>query len=115
MASGRRHRAGMDAGWQVDNVFIDPCYRVTQQRPQVLDSSRRWGCRRADGLTAGISGKNISRRLTPGLSHEQLLGRRAAELSRRAESANLDSRSEDLRSDVSTLDRLEGHRSRLVR
>ena len=70
--------------------------------------SSRWRCR-------AVSGQDLARRHAHRLSHEQLVGRRAPQLSRRPEPADLDRRSEDLRPRVAAVDRLEGHRSRLGR
>ena len=73
------------------------------------------GVETADGAAARLSGQDLRRRRAHRLPHEQVVGRRAAQLSRRAEPADLDRRSEDLRPRLAAVDRFEGHRSGLGR
>ena len=62
-------------------------------------------------LPRALSGQDLAGRLAHRVSHEQLVGRRAPQLSRRPESSDLDRRSEDVRPRLAAVDRFEGHRS----
>ena len=62
-------------------------------------------------LPRGVSGKDFRGRIAHRLSDEQLVGRGAAQLSRRSEPSDLDRRYEDLRSGHAAVDRFERHRS----
>ena len=60
-------------------------------------------------LPRGYQGKISRGRDAHRVPHEQLLGRRAPQLSRRAEPPDLDRRSQELRPGVAAVERLEGH------
>ena len=66
-------------------------------------------------LPRALPGQDLARRHAHRVPHEQLVGRGAAQLSRRPEPADLDRRSQDLRSRLAAVDRFEGHRSGLGR
>ncbi len=96
------------------------CFRLrratlgAERRAAILDRARCRRRRGADGAAARLPGKDFCRRRAHRLSHEQLVGRRAPQLSRRPEPADLDRRSENLRSGLAAVDRFEGHGSGLV-
>ena len=66
-------------------------------------------------LPRGYQGKISAGRHAHRLSHEQLVGRGAPQLSRRPEPPDLDRRSQDVRSRLAAVDRFEGHGSGLGR
>ena len=94
----------MDAGRPERHVFLFARHLVAERRAAFLDRTRRRRRRRADAFAARLSGKNFRRWIAYRLSHEQFLGRRAPQLSRRAEPAHLDRRSEELRFGFAALD-----------
>ena len=111
LASRRRHGAGLDARRQVDPLRVGPrdagrraARRASGPCPSTAASKSRCRCR------APIRAR-FRRRHAHRLPHEQLVGRRASQLSRRTEPSDLDRRSQDLRSRLAAVDRLEGHRS----
>ena len=115
VASKPRPRTGMDARRQVDRLLDEPRHVGAERRAAVLDGAGRRGRRAADAAPARVSGKSFRRWHARGVPDEQLVGRGAAELSRRTEPPDLDRRSEDLRSDLAAVDRFEGRRPRLAR
>ena len=62
-------------------------------------------------LPRALPGQDLARRHARRLSHEQLVGRGAPQLSRRPEPSDLDRRSQDVRPRVAAVDRFEGHGS----
>ena len=115
LASGRRRRAGLDARRQVRDVRVVARDVGAERRGALLDRAGRRRHRTAAGAAARLSGQDLARRHAHRVSHEQFVGRRAAELSGRAEPADLDRRPQDVRSRLAAVDRLEGRRSRLGR
>ena len=95
VASRRRRRAGLDARRQVDRVRLVARDVGAERRAALLDRAGRGRRRGADGAAARLSGQDLARRHAHRLSHEQLVGRRAAQLSRRPEPPDLDRRSQD--------------------
>ena len=101
-------------GWTPDGK-IDRLQLVARDvgaecRAALLDRAGRGRCRDADAAAARLHGQDLARRTARRVSHEQLVGRRAPQLSRRAESSDLDRRSQDLRSRDDA--ERHGHRSR---
>ena len=74
VASGRRRRAGMDAGWQGDHVRVRPRVVGAKRRAAVLDRARRGGRRVANGDSSRLPGQDFAERFAHRVSHEQLVG-----------------------------------------
>ncbi len=88
-------------GWTPDGK-IDRLQLVArdigaERRAALLDRAGRRRRGNADGAPARVSGQDLARRPPRRVSHEQLVGRRASQLSRRSESSDLDRRSQDVR------------------
>jgi dipeptidyl aminopeptidase/acylaminoacyl peptidase len=73
-------------GWTPDGKTVVGAER----RAALLDGGRRRRRRRADGAAACVSREDLGRRHAHRLPHEQLVGRGAPQLSRRAEPSDLD-------------------------
>ena len=113
MASGGRRHPGVDARRVTHRLRVGA--QLAEWADEVLER-RSTGRRRGGALhAAGLPGNAVARREARGLSHEWLVGRRAAQLSRRAEPPDLDHGPGDARGAIAALDRLEGHRPRLDR
>ena len=99
MASWRRRRARLDARRKVDRLQRRRARREAPTRgAALLDGAGRRRRRDADAAAARVSGQDLARRTPRRVSHEQLVGRRASQLSRRPESSDLDRRPQDVRS-----------------
>ena len=72
-----------------------------------VPARRRRG--RSPAAAARLSGQDLTRRQSHRLSHEQFLGRRTPQLSRRAEPPHLDRGSENFRPGLAPMDRLQRH------
>ena len=106
-------------GWTNDGKsvisFLPPRHLGPQRRTPFLDGAGRGRGRRAAAAAARVSGQDIPGWHAHRLPHEQLLGRRAPQLPRRAEPPDLDRRPQELSAAVAGLDRFQGYGSRVGR
>src|ERR1043166_6362230 len=86
------------------NIWVASRDLDAERRAALLDCLGRRRRRRADDSPARVPGKNLTGRDARRLSHEQLVGRRTSQLSRRPESPDLDRRSQNLRSRFAAVD-----------
>src|SRR5947209_17161193 len=103
LASRRRYGARLDARWKIDRVLLRARKLGAERYAALLDRSRARRRRRAHAASAGESRKNFARRHAHRVSHEYVMGRGAPQLSRRAESAYLDCRPENVRSRLASV------------
>jgi hypothetical protein len=111
VASRRRHGAGLDARRQVDPLRVARATWAPSGAPRFWTVPVEGGVEDRRCRCRALSGQDLARRQAHRLSHEQLVGRGAPQLSRRPESPDLDRRSQDLRSRLAAVDRFEGHGS----